>query len=253
MKYHTRTPPCSYESLRASQDKFTKIENMTKNDNFVAEICIDKLTESEMVSERVKRRRGEVVVCSQHVSWHDALIVVGEVIHQVKPEEIVRVAGNGKNTNAYLLSGYLLNSSIQGLEKADCFLLVSTQPRVEATMVNAIIRKTVRASQAKTVEDVSAYYEALVCKVFKIESGRVELPSYADDVDKEEDDGEKNVVVKNKRGRNRWLVRMVSRQRVRRMRKGRKGLHGARKNTYKRSKNSSSQLFIMILGIEEFE
>ncbi|GJZ75355.1 NADH dehydrogenase [ubiquinone] iron-sulfur protein 1, mitochondrial [Tanacetum coccineum] len=133
------------KSLRASQDEFTKIENVTKNDNFVAEICNDKLRESEMVSERVKRRRGEVV----HVSWHDALVVVGEVIHQVKPEEIVRVAGNGKNTNAYLRSGYLLNSSIQGLEKADCFLLVGTQPRVEATMVNAIIRKTVRASQAK--------------------------------------------------------------------------------------------------------
>ncbi|KAK9073603.1 hypothetical protein SSX86_007927 [Deinandra increscens subsp. villosa] len=110
------------------------------------------------------------------VSWRDALTVVGEVIHQVKPEEIVGVAGklsdaesmmllkdflnkmgsnnvwcegNGKNTNADLRSDYLLNSSIGGLEKADCFLLVGTQPRVEAAMVNARIRKTVRATQAK--------------------------------------------------------------------------------------------------------
>lgn len=110
------------------------------------------------------------------VSWHDALAVVAEVMHQVKPEEIVGVAGklsdaesmialkdflnrmgsnnvwcegNGKNTNADLRSGYLLNSSISGLENADVFLLVGTQPRIEAAMVNARIRKTVRATHAK--------------------------------------------------------------------------------------------------------
>lgn len=110
------------------------------------------------------------------VSWRDALAVVAEVIHQVKPEEIVGVAGklsdaesmmalkdflnkmgsnnvwcegNGVHPNADLRSGYLLNSSISGLENADVFLLVGTQPRVEAAMVNARIRKTVRATQAK--------------------------------------------------------------------------------------------------------
>ncbi|KAL1365392.1 hypothetical protein AAHE18_03G285200 [Arachis hypogaea] len=42
-----------------------------------------------------------------------------------------------------------MNTSIAGLENADVFLLVGTQPRVEAAMVNARIRKTVRATQAK--------------------------------------------------------------------------------------------------------
>ncbi|XP_052189773.1 NADH dehydrogenase [ubiquinone] iron-sulfur protein 1, mitochondrial [Diospyros lotus] len=110
------------------------------------------------------------------VSWRDALAVVAEVIHQVKPEEIVGVAGqlsdaesmmalkdflnkmgsnniwcegNGIHPNADLRSGYLLNTGISGLEEADVFLLVGTQPRVEAAMVNARIRKTVRATQAK--------------------------------------------------------------------------------------------------------
>lgn len=50
----------------------------------------------------------------------------------------------------------------------------------------------------KTAEDVLAYYDALVCDVNEIESGNVELPSYADDV---EDEVEENVVVKKKRGR----------------------------------------------------
>lgn len=110
------------------------------------------------------------------VSWRDALSVVAEVIHQVKPEEIVGVAGklsdaesmmalkdflnkmgsnniwcegNGSNPNADIRAGYIMNTSISGLEKADVFLLVSTQPRVEAAMVNARIRKTVRATNAK--------------------------------------------------------------------------------------------------------
>ncbi|KAJ0042430.1 hypothetical protein Pint_18262 [Pistacia integerrima] len=110
------------------------------------------------------------------MSWRDALAVVAEVAHQVKPEEIVGIAGklsdaesmmalkdflnkmgsnnvwcegNGMQTSADLRSGYIMNTSISGLEKADLFLLVGTQPRVEATMVNARIRKTVRATNAK--------------------------------------------------------------------------------------------------------
>ncbi|KZV46163.1 NADH dehydrogenase [Dorcoceras hygrometricum] len=110
------------------------------------------------------------------VSWHDALALVAEVIHQVKPEEIVGVAGklsdaesmitlkdflnkmgsnniwcegNGSNPNADLRAGYIMNSSISGLEKADVFLLVGTQPRFEAAMVNARIRKTVQATNAE--------------------------------------------------------------------------------------------------------
>ncbi|XP_022948434.1 NADH dehydrogenase [ubiquinone] iron-sulfur protein 1, mitochondrial-like [Cucurbita moschata] len=110
------------------------------------------------------------------VSWRDALAVVGEAAHQVKPEEIVGIAGklsdaesmialkdllnrlgsnnvwcegNGPQPNADLRSGYIMNSGIAGLEKADVFLLIGTQPRVEAAMVNARIRKAVRATHAK--------------------------------------------------------------------------------------------------------
>ncbi|KAJ7960074.1 NADH dehydrogenase [ubiquinone] iron-sulfur protein 1, mitochondrial [Quillaja saponaria] len=42
--------------------------------------------------------------------------------------------GTGMNPNADLRSGYLMNTSIAGLEKADVFLLVGTQPRLEADM-----------------------------------------------------------------------------------------------------------------------
>ncbi|PIA63826.1 hypothetical protein AQUCO_00201273v1 [Aquilegia coerulea] len=110
------------------------------------------------------------------VSWRDALAIVAEVVHNVKPEEIVGVAGKLSDAESMMMlkdflnklgsnnvwcegtaaqpcadlrSGFLMNSSIGGLEKADAFLLVGTQPRVEAAMVNARIRKTVKANQAK--------------------------------------------------------------------------------------------------------
>uniref|UniRef100_A0A1D1Y019 NADH dehydrogenase [ubiquinone] iron-sulfur protein 1, mitochondrial n=1 Tax=Anthurium amnicola TaxID=1678845 RepID=A0A1D1Y019_9ARAE len=110
------------------------------------------------------------------VSWRDALAVVAEIAHQVRPEEIVGIAGklsdaesmmslkdflnkmgsnnvlcegNGLNRQADLRSSFILNTRISGLEKADVFLIVGSQPRVEAPMVNARIRKTVRATEAK--------------------------------------------------------------------------------------------------------
>ncbi|CAH2034314.1 unnamed protein product [Thlaspi arvense] len=110
------------------------------------------------------------------VSWRDALAVVGDIVHQVKPEEIVGIAGQLSDAesmmvlkdfvnrmgsdnvwcegtalgiDADLRYRYLMNTSIAGLENADLFLLIGTQPRVEAAMVNARIRKTVRASNAK--------------------------------------------------------------------------------------------------------
>lgn len=88
------------------------------------------------------------------VSWRDALAVVAEVAHKVEPEEIVGIAGKlsdaesmialkdfvnkmgsnnvwcegiGENTSADLRSGYIMNTSIAGLENADVFLLVGTQ------------------------------------------------------------------------------------------------------------------------------
>ncbi|XP_030536749.1 NADH dehydrogenase [ubiquinone] iron-sulfur protein 1, mitochondrial [Rhodamnia argentea] len=134
--------------------------------------CYDGLKRQRLNDPMIRGADGRF----QAVSWRDALAMVGEVIHKVAPEEIVGVAGklsdaesmmafkdflnrmgannvmcegNGKHPNADLRSGYIMNTGIAGLEKADVFLLVGTQPRVEAAMVNARIRKTVRATQAK--------------------------------------------------------------------------------------------------------
>ncbi|KAL7104221.1 hypothetical protein ACP275_08G230000 [Erythranthe tilingii] len=134
--------------------------------------CYDGLKRQRLNDPMIRGADGRFKV----VSWRDALAVVAEVIHKVNPEEIVGVAGklsdaesmialkdflnrmgsnniwcegNGPNPNADLRSGYIMNTGISGLEKADLFLLVGTQPRVEAAMVNARICKTVRTNNAK--------------------------------------------------------------------------------------------------------
>jgi len=50
---------------------------------------------------------------------------------------------DGADLNADLRGGYLLNTGIQNTEKADCVLLVGTNPRHEAPLFNTRIRKNV--------------------------------------------------------------------------------------------------------------
>ncbi|KAI4375527.1 hypothetical protein MLD38_013385 [Melastoma candidum] len=134
--------------------------------------CYDGLKRQRLNDPMVRGPDGRF----QAVTWRDALSMVAEVIHKVAPAEITGVAGKlsdaesmmalkdfinrmgsnnvwcegtGMHPNADLRSGYIMNTSIAGLEKADVFLLIGTQPNVEAAMVNARIRKTVRATQAK--------------------------------------------------------------------------------------------------------
>ncbi|XP_068663612.1 NADH dehydrogenase [ubiquinone] iron-sulfur protein 1, mitochondrial-like [Aristolochia californica] len=134
--------------------------------------CYDGLKRQRLSDPMIRGSDGQF----RAVSWRDALAVVAEAALSTKPEEIVGIVGqlsdaesmmalkdflnrmgsnnvwcegNGANPRADLRSSFLLNTTISGLEKADLFLLIGSQPRVEAPMVNARIRKTVRAGQAK--------------------------------------------------------------------------------------------------------
>uniref|UniRef100_A0A0C9RM95 TSA: Wollemia nobilis Ref_Wollemi_Transcript_11230_2951 transcribed RNA sequence n=1 Tax=Wollemia nobilis TaxID=56998 RepID=A0A0C9RM95_9CONI len=134
--------------------------------------CYDGLKRQRLNEPMIRSPDGRL----QPVSWRDALEVISEVTHQVKPEEMVGIAGklsdvesmmafkdymnklgsdniwcegNGVDHPIDVRSDFLLNTSIAGLEKGDAFLFVGTNPRVEAPMVNARIRKAVRAGHAK--------------------------------------------------------------------------------------------------------
>ncbi len=65
---------------------------------------------------------------------------------------------------------YLFNSSINGIEEADLILLIGTNPRFEATMINARIRKAYLSNNTKVVSlndlgDLTYNYQSLNGKI----------------------------------------------------------------------------------------
>lgn len=105
----------------------------------------------------------------KEASWDDALALVAKKMHEFKSEEIAAISGNlacaesvmalrdvldslgvtsydcrqdGAMFDASNRANYLFNTTIAGLEQADVILLVGADPRKEAAMVNARIRKT---------------------------------------------------------------------------------------------------------------
>src|SRR4051794_142003 len=110
------------------------------------------------------RRAGRLV----EAEWHDALELVAGRIRGVPPERIAAVAGDLCDTEAVFAlkellqgfgvtnlecrqdgaqldpgcrAGYLFNTTIAGIERADACLLIGTNPRREAPLVNARLRK----------------------------------------------------------------------------------------------------------------
>lgn len=112
---------------------------------------------------------GQFVACS----WEKALSVVSENLKRFNPEEIEAIAGplidseslfsmkmfmnslgsdnlffDGKELKNPFVFGksirelYLFNTGIQNIEDSDSILIIGSNPRIEATILNARIRKT---------------------------------------------------------------------------------------------------------------
>ena len=101
-------------------------------------------------------------------SWEEALTVVATKLKTTAPNKVATLVGQlcaaedmiaakdlmtalgsdyidgkmGIELDASERAGYLFNTTIAGIEQADAILLVGTNPRWEATLVNARIRKT---------------------------------------------------------------------------------------------------------------
>ncbi|MCJ9428731.1 NADH-quinone oxidoreductase subunit NuoG [Kordiimonas marina] len=105
------------------------------------------------------------------VSWADAFDTIKKKLKGVKGDEIAAIVGDmadmesmlalkdlmaalgskrvearqdGAALDASVRAGYLMNSGIAGVEEADFLLLVGSNPRAEAPIVNTRIRKAVR-------------------------------------------------------------------------------------------------------------
>ena len=102
------------------------------------------------------------------VSWDDAFTAIAETIKTVDGGRIAAIAGDmadcesmmalkdlmtalgsphtdcrqdGAKLDPSCRSGYLFNTTIQGIEQADTCLLIGTNPRLEAPVLNARLRK----------------------------------------------------------------------------------------------------------------
>ncbi|MFP4312812.1 MAG: NADH-quinone oxidoreductase subunit NuoG [Alphaproteobacteria bacterium] len=104
----------------------------------------------------------------QEVSWEQAFGFIAAKLKGVKPSHMAALAGDladvesmvalkelmesfgsphldcrtdGANFDVSNRAGYLFNSGISGIDEADAIILVGTNPRYEATMINARIRR----------------------------------------------------------------------------------------------------------------
>ncbi|KAM9380313.1 NADH-ubiquinone oxidoreductase 75 kDa subunit, mitochondrial isoform 1-T2 [Phaethornis superciliosus] len=127
----------------------------------------DGLKRQRLTQPMIKNEKGLFV----HASWEDVLARVAGVLHAVKGNEVAAIVGGLVDAEALialkdllnrvncdvlcteevfptdgagtdLRSNYLLNSKIVGVEDADVLLLVGTNPRFEAPLFNARIRKS---------------------------------------------------------------------------------------------------------------
>ena len=110
------------------------------------------------------RRNGKLEPCS----WDEAFVAIRDKIQSVSPQEIAAIAGDLIDCEAMLAlkelmeslgiphlecrqdgsylpthsrCHYLFNTTIAGIESADLALIVASNPRVEAPLINARLRK----------------------------------------------------------------------------------------------------------------
>jgi len=127
----------------------------------------DGLKRQRLVSPLIKDITGQLITCT----WEEALSAVANKLGKVQGDSVAAIAGgqsdaeallavkdllNRRNSEALcteeifpmdaagtdLRSNYLLNTRIAGVEEADLLVLIGTNPRYEAPLFNARIRKS---------------------------------------------------------------------------------------------------------------
>lgn len=131
-----------------------------------ARFACDGLKRQRLITPMLRMPNGEL----EPVEWESALVQVAKRVSAAAPGKVAAVAGSLADAEAMvalkdllnklgsetvcteqsfplagsgtdLRSNYLMNSSIQGVEQADLILLVGTNPRYEAPLLNTRLRK----------------------------------------------------------------------------------------------------------------
>ncbi|NTU76274.1 MAG: NADH-quinone oxidoreductase subunit G [Alphaproteobacteria bacterium] len=83
--------------------------------------------------EQVAAMAGDLVDCESLYALKEFMLALGSPHMDCRPD--------GADYDVSTRAAYLMNSAIAGIEQADALLLIGTNPRHEATLVNARIRK----------------------------------------------------------------------------------------------------------------
>lgn len=132
----------------------------------------DGLAKNRLDRPYVRNEKGKL----EEASWDEAFTAIAEKLNKVKGDKVAALAGDlcdvesmvalkdllnglgsenyecrldGMNMDISERAGYIFNTTIAGIEDSDAILLVGTNPRWEASLINARIRKTWLESRVK--------------------------------------------------------------------------------------------------------
>jgi NADH dehydrogenase (ubiquinone) Fe-S protein 1 len=111
---------------------------------FVPATWEQALTEIASAHQRLQLKENEFKAVSGHLVDAETMVAMKDLANKLGSDSLALDQPGGSSPIAHgvdIRSSYLFNSKIYGIEEADAILLVATNPRHEASVLNARIRK----------------------------------------------------------------------------------------------------------------
>lgn len=115
-----------------------------RDDSFQPSSWAQALVEISEAYKRIKPQGNEFKVIAGHLTDTETLVAMKDLANSLGSENLALDQPQGSEPLAHgvdIQSNYRFNSSICGVEEADAILLIATNPRLEAAVLNARIRK----------------------------------------------------------------------------------------------------------------
>ncbi|CUS11504.1 unnamed protein product [Tuber aestivum] len=115
-----------------------------RDDKFIPATWEQALGEVASAFRKLQPKGDEVKAIAGHLAEVESLVALKDVVNRLGSENLALDQPLGNQPPAHgidIRTNYLFNSKIYGVEEADAILLVGTNPRHEAAVLNARIRK----------------------------------------------------------------------------------------------------------------
>ncbi len=132
----------SYDGLRFQRLTTPLVK---QGDRFIAATWQDALTAIANGLAASGAKGDEIRAVAGHLADTESLVALKDLVNRLGSDNLTLDQVNGDKAPAHgvdVRSNYLFNSTIPGLEEADAILLVGTNPRHEAAVLNSRIRKS---------------------------------------------------------------------------------------------------------------